>query len=134
MVMIRIELDITFAEQFFGTLDIVSPVFEDDHGYDCAFLGPAHIPPVNRRSRVDDHEVFQAGHSFSGWNYIHKDWIGRNYTVERFTVGDLYLFLDVDRSPFLLDPIYDREQSGNHSSQHIPTRTITDFCDPAHMA
>jgi hypothetical protein len=105
MVVVRVEPDAAFAEQFFGACDVISPAFKYRHGYDRAFLRPAHMLPIHRWARVQNHSVVQAGDNISCRNYVHKDRVSGDYPVERLKVGGLYFLLYIDRFQFLLGPV-----------------------------
>ena len=72
MMVVWVESDAAASQQFFRALDIIGPALKDDHCRYRTALCSAHMLPVHRWTRVQDHAVFQTGNNLSRWNYIHQ--------------------------------------------------------------
>jgi len=96
MVVIRLQSQTAFAKQLLGSRYIISPTLKYGYSHDRSTLRTTHMLPVHRWTGVQDHSVLQAGNDLSRRQYIHQNRIGGDNPIERFGVGGLYLFLDVD--------------------------------------
>ena len=54
---------------------------------------------------MQNHSIVQTGDNFPCRNYIHKDRVSGDDSVERLKVGGLYFFLYIDWFQFLLGPV-----------------------------